>query len=223
MNRNLMFSGVYTYAHAHDIGSQLQSSIVNHYDPNYNRGTPDWLQHHNFTSTYVYTLPFFREQRGFAGRTLGGWEVSGVVVIRSGSVTTPTDQGSDLAGLGVDNGEHLQLVSGCNPNGGPRSKMEFFNTSCYAMPAAGTLGNAPRGSLYGPRFWIWDAGLHKNGKIVGEKLTYQFRAEAVNVLNHPIPNGMNTNITSGAFGQINSLYGSNGDQRTLQLGLRLLF
>jgi hypothetical protein len=45
----------------------------------------------------------------------------------------------------------------------------------------------------------------------------------VNVLNHPIPNGINTNITSGSFGQINGLYGPNGDQRSMQLGLRLLF
>jgi hypothetical protein len=34
---------------------------------------------------------------------------------------------------------------------------------------------------------------------------------------------VNTNITSGAFGQINSLYGPNNDQRSLQLGLRLFF
>jgi hypothetical protein len=234
LNRGLMFTAVYTYATAHDIGSELQSSIIDHYNPSYNLGNPDWLTHHNLTATYVYSLPFYKNVNSLAGYALGGWELSGVFTVRSGGVTggngsgpngefAPTDQGADIAGLGVDNGERLELVPGCNPNSGPRSKTEFFNTSCYAMPAPGTLGDVGRNSLFGPRFWIWDAGLHKNGRIVGEKLRYQFRAEAVNVLNHPIPNSVNSNINSGAFGQVNGLYTVTGNQRTLQLGMRLLF
>jgi uncharacterized protein (DUF2147 family) len=230
MSHGLMFTGVYTYATAHDIGSQLQSSIIDHFNPDYNRGNPDWLQHHNFTTTYVYDLPFFRNQKSFAGATLGGWEVTGAFIIRSGTFAnsngtfgTVTDQGSDLAGLGVDNGEHAQLVSGCNPNSGHRSFTSFFNSSCFTLPAAGTLGNSPRNAVFGPRFFIWNAGLHKNGNIVGEKLRYEFRAEAVNVLNHPIPDGVQNNINAGNFGQVNHLYGPNNDQRSLQLGMRLLF
>jgi hypothetical protein len=229
MTKNLMFTAVYTYANAHDIGSQLQSSIIDHYNPEYNRGNPDWLQHHNFTVSYVYQLPFYENMHNFQGRVLGGWELSGTFIVRSGSTGGPngqftvTDAGSDLAGMGVDNGQHAQLVAGCNPNSGPRTVAKFFNTSCFVMPAPGTLGNAPRNLIFGPRFWIWDAGLHKNGKIVAEKVGYQFRAEAFNVLNHPIPNQVDTGITDGTFGAVTSVYNNNGDQRILQLGLRLLF
>jgi Carboxypeptidase regulatory-like domain len=229
MTKNLMLTAVYTYANAHDIGSELQSSIVDHYNPVYNRGNPDWLQHHNFTTSYVYRLPFFEGKNNFQGRLLGGWELSGTFIVRSGSTGGPngqftvTDAGSDLAGLGVDNGEHAQLVAGCNPNGGPRSKTEFFNTSCFTLPAPGTLGDAPRNLILGPRFWIWDAGLHKNGRIYDEKLSYQFRAEAFNVLNHPIPNQVDSGITDGTFGAVTSVYNNNGDQRIMQLGLRLIF
>lgn len=230
MTHNLMFTGAYTYANAHDIGSELQSTITDHYNPNYNLGNPDWLQHHSFTATYLYSLPFFRNKNNFQERVLGGWELTGVVIIHSGGLNNPnttfgtvTDQGEDLAGMGVDEGEHAELVSGCNPNSGPRTYTKFFNTSCFTMPAPGTLGNAPRNDVFGPRFWIWDAGLHKNGNIIGEKFRYEFRADSVNVLNHPIPNGVNTNINSSSFGQINNLYGPNSDQRSLQLGLRLLF
>ena len=229
MTKGLMFTAVYTYANAHDIGSELQSSIVNHYDPEYNRGNPDWLQHHNLTVSYVYSFPFFEHQRKFTGRLLGGWELSGVFIFRSGSVGGPsgqftvTDAGEDLAGLGVDNGEHAQLVPGCNPNNGPRKVAEFFNTACFTLPAPGTLGDAERNTIYGPRFWILDAGLHKNGAIVGEKLRYQFRAEAFNVLNHPIPNQLDAGITDGTFGAVTGVYNNNGDQRVMQLGLRLIF
>lgn len=229
MTKNLMLTAVYTYANAHDIGSQLQSSIINHFNPSYNLGHPDWLQHHNFTVSYVYRLPFFATKKNFQGRVLGGWELSGTFIVRSGSTGGPsgqftvTDNGSDLAGMGVDNGQHAQLVSGCNPNSGPRSKTQFFNTACFALPAPGTLGNAPRNVIFGPRFWIWDAGLHKNGQILGEKLGYQFRAESFNVLNHPIPNQLDTTISDGTFGAVTGVYNNNGDQRILQLGLRLIF
>lgn len=229
MTRNLMFTAVYTYANAHDIGSQLQSSIIDHYNPKYNLGNPDWLQHHNFTISYVYQLPFYQNVNNFKGRTLGGWELSGTFIFRSGSTGGPTgqftvnDASLDLAGLGVDNGEHAQLVAGCNPNSGPRKVTEFFNTSCFVLPTPGTLGDAPRNVIFGPRFWILDAGLHKNGRIVGEKLGYQFRAEAFNVLNHPIPNQLDSGITDGTFGAVTSVYNNNGDQRVMQLGLRLVF
>jgi hypothetical protein len=229
MTKNLMLTAVYTYANAHDIGSQLQSSIVDHFNPVYDRGNPDWLQHHNFTASYVYRLPFYETKNNFQGRVLGGWELSGTFIVRSGSTGGPNgqftvnDAGSDLAGLGVDNGEHAQLVAGCNPNSGPRSKNQFFNTSCFTLPAPGTLGNAPRNLIFGPRFWIWDAGLHKNGKIYGENLAYQFRAEAFNVLNHPIPNQLDAGITDGTFGAVTGVYNNNGDQRIMQLGLRLIF
>jgi len=229
MTKNLMFTAVYTYANAHDIGSELQSSIIDHYNPDYNRGNPDWLQHHNFTLSYVYQLPFYENTQNFQGRVLGGWELSGTFIVRSGSTGGPSgqftvnDAGNDLAGMGVDNGEHAQLISGCDPNSGPRTVAKFFNTACFTLPAPGTLGNAPRNLLYGPRFWIWDAGLDKNGRIMGEKLGYQFRAEAFNVLNHPIPNQLDTGITDGTFGAVTGVYNNNGDQRILQLGLRLLF
>jgi Carboxypeptidase regulatory-like domain len=230
MTKNFMFTSVYTYANAHDIGSELQSSIIDHYDPNYNRGNPDWLQHHNFTTSYVYSLPFYEHQNNLQGRVLGGWELSGAVIIRSGSVGGPngqftvTDQSANTSGMGVDNGVFAELVPGCNPSSAPRSRTEFFNPACYALPADGTLGDSGRNTLFGPRFWIWDAGLHKNGQIIGEKLRYQFRAEAFNVLNHPIPNSLNVNINGGAaFGSVNGVYNNNGDQRALQLGLRFLF
>jgi hypothetical protein len=229
MTKNLMFSGVYTYANAHDIGSQLQSSIIYHYDPNYNRANSDWLQHHNLSATWVYTLPFFEHVNNWKGAIAGGWGLSGTFIFRSGSTGGPngqftvTDAGLDLAGLGVDNGEHAQLVAGCNPNSGPRSRAEFFDTACFQMPAPGTLGNAPRNFIIGPRFWILDMGLHKNGQIIGEKLGYQFRAEAFNVLNHPIPNQVDSGITDGTFGAVTSVYNNNGDQRVMQLGMRLIF
>jgi hypothetical protein len=234
--KNLMYSVAYTYANARDIGSELQSSIVDHYDPGYNLGKPDWLHHHVLVGTYVYTLPFFQNQHTLAGELLGGWSVTGVVSGQSGGVFTVNDAGEDVAGLGNDNGEHAELVSGCNPNNGQHQKENWFNTSCYVKPEApasagsndyaeprGTLGNSARNSLIGPASINWDAGLHKAGDIIPEKLRYEFRAEAYDVLNHPIPNGLDTGVNDGTFGIVNGVYTPGSGQRDLQLALRLLF
>jgi hypothetical protein len=234
MSNNLMFTLAYTYANAYDYGSELQSSIVDIYDLNYSRGVPDWLAHHTLTGTYLYDLPFFKDHNTLMGRILGGWELAGVVTIRSGqpydpyngNYFTPTDQGTDIAGMGADNNERISLVPGCNPNNGPRTDNEFINSSCFVLPAPGTLGNLGRNSIWGPHFWIWNASVHKIGNVVGEKVKYEFRCEAVNVLNHPIPNSINSNFFSPTFGQVNAVYTAgnpSGNQRALQMGLRLFF
>jgi Carboxypeptidase regulatory-like domain len=249
MYKNLMYTIAYTHANAHDIGSELQSSIVDHYDPKYNEGPPDWLRHDVFTGTYDYDLPFFAHQQGFARAVLGGWSLTGVLSAQTGTSNTIIDEGVDVAGLGVDpvsttpagggasNGEHAELVSGCNPNGGPRNKGEWFNTSCYINPSAaatpgsnnfleprGTLGNSGRNRVWGPGMWIWDAGVHKTGVMITEKLKYEFRAEGYNVLNHPVPNGLDDGLFDGTFGIINSVYQpTSGSQRNLQLAMRLIF
>ena len=249
MTKNLMYTIAYTFANGWDTGSELQSSIVNHYDPKYYRGKPDWMRHNVFTGTYVYDLPFFQHQKTVAAAVLGGWSVTGVFSAETGVPNTVIDQGIDVAGLGVDPisstpagggaaaGEFAELVPGCNPNSGPRTKAQWFKTSCYVNPSApaatgsnefleprGTLGNSGRNTLWGPGQWIWDAGLHKTGFLVTEKIRYEFRAESYNVLNHPAPNGIDNGVFDGTFGIINNVYQPNsGSQRNMQLALRLLF
>lgn len=249
MVKGLMYTIAYTYANAHDIGSELQSSIVDHYNPRYNEGPPDWLRHNVLTGTYVYNLPFLSQENNLASAVLGGWSLAGTISAQTGTPNTIIDDGVDVAGLGVDpvgttpagggasNGEHAELVSGCSPNSGPHNKLEWFKTSCFVSPTApaspgsnnfleprGTLGNSGRNSIWGPGMWIWDAGLHKSGFLVTEKVQYEFRAEAYNVLNHPVPNGLDDGVLDGSFGIINSIYQpTSGSQRNMQLGFHLSF
>jgi hypothetical protein len=58
---------------------------------------------HRASFTYVYALPFMREQRGFVGRVLGGWEISGVTTFESGVPLTVTNGAdADLVGGNLD-------------------------------------------------------------------------------------------------------------------------
>ncbi|MEJ7847070.1 MAG: carboxypeptidase regulatory-like domain-containing protein [Pyrinomonadaceae bacterium] len=67
-------------------------------DSEYGRAQLD--RRHVFTANYVYELPFYREQRGFRGKLLGGWQASGIVTYQTGLPFTAVFGGFDPAGLG---------------------------------------------------------------------------------------------------------------------------
>jgi outer membrane receptor protein involved in Fe transport len=76
---------------------------------------------HAFSLNFLYDVPWMKEQRGFLGHVLGGWQVNGVYVLTSGEPYTPGQffNGS-LYGVG-----NAYLTSGDrpfigNPNADPR-------------------------------------------------------------------------------------------------------
>jgi hypothetical protein len=111
--------------------------------------------------------------------------------------------------------------------------------SVMIPPPQGTWANAGRNIFPGYPFKNWDMSVSKDWKIK-ERLTFQFRAEVFNVLNHPQfanpgggPNGFNHNDPSKAnlFGcgcatpdvaGENPVLGS-GSNRAVQLGLKIIF
>jgi hypothetical protein len=55
---------------------------------------------HAFSASAIYDVPFFKDQRGFVGHLLGGWQLNGVQVSTSGNPYTPTDGINGAYGLG---------------------------------------------------------------------------------------------------------------------------
>jgi hypothetical protein len=90
-------------------------------------------------------------------------------------------------------------------------------------PLPGTRGNLGQNVLRGLSVWRFDANLGKSFKI-SETKRIQFRADAVNVLNHPQPANPNLNINTPAtpWGQIGGGLPKSG-ARTFQAQLRLDF
>src|SRR5579862_773026 len=61
-----------------------------------------------FIASYIYDFPFYKNQQGFVGKVLGGWELSGITTIQSGqslSITQSSDPFGAVAlypgGLGM--------------------------------------------------------------------------------------------------------------------------
>jgi hypothetical protein len=112
----------------------------------------------------------------------------------------------------------------CNPVLSHPSLSEWFNTACFAQPAAGQLGNASRAPVSGPDFVNTDFSVIKHFPI-REAMRLDFRAEFFNLLNHAQfanPGGVTgADFNSPAtFATINSTV---NNPRVIQFALKLAF
>jgi hypothetical protein len=98
---------------------------------------------------------------------------------------------------------------------------EWFNTAAFKSPAQYTFGDAPRTFGGGPGLISVDASLLKDFQVT-ERTALQFRAEALNVINHANFANPNTQNGSPTFGEITSLIAGN-QSRILQVALHLQF
>ncbi len=178
-----------------------------------------------FTLNFVYDLNFLPEKFG-KNRLTEGWQLSGIYTASSGIPITPF-LSTDVSGTGELN-DRPNLAG--DPNSGPRTAGQWFNTAAFTIPAAGTFGNAPRNSIIGPPVNIFDFSVKKTTRIV-ENVSLQFRAEAFNLFNRPNFSLPNVDRNSSAFGAIsetpdvtagNPRLGEGGP-RVLQFGLKLIF
>lgn len=191
----------------------------------YGRATLD--RRHVLSVSYVYELPFYKAQHGFAGKLLGGWQMSGILAYRSGLPFSPATSSFDPAGLGFV----PALVAGgrpnvlCDPNNGPHTLQQYFTTSCFQLnPTVTTtgvtnvIGNGGRGVIDGPPTKRVDFTMSKNIRF-GESLKVQLRAEAFNVFNHTNFQTIIVNVTSATYGNVSVVR----DPRTIQLGAKFIF
>lgn len=215
----------YTFSHAlTDAQTDRSSAPQNTYNLRGEYGSSQLDRRHVFTADYVYDLPFFKSQEGFAGHILGGWEASGIVSYFSGlPLTVGTFSNLDPAGLGFFGpsaaGPRPDMIS--NPNSGaPHKFSQWFNTAAFVNPTASqtTPGNAPRGAVRGPGAERWDFSAIKNIKVT-ESMRFQFRAEFFNIFNHTNPDGVSTALGSSIFGKVFSTR----DPRIVQLGLKFYY
>lgn len=179
-----------------------------------------------FEASIVYTLPFFREQKGLAGKTLGGWELSAIANYYTGLPYTVTTSGIDPAGLGIigaafPSSLRPDVLGGCDINNAPKTRFEYFNTACFVSVPTGVHrpGDAGRGVVRGPGYEGWNVSASKN-LLFGERFRFQLRGEAENVFNHANPS------TFGSLSNASTLFGTVTafrDPRIIQLGAKLYF
>jgi hypothetical protein len=187
-------------------------------------GRANFDRRHILTMNYVYELPWYREQRDFTGKLLGGWQMSGIMTFQTGLPFTATTSAFDAAGLGII----PAIIAGnrpnqlCDPNdGGAGTFEQWFDTDCFERnPSVNTgianvVGSAGRSTINGPGTKRVDFTLAKNFRF-GETMRLQLRAETFNIFNWTSFRAIQTNVTNAAFGQVISVR----DPRTMQFGIK---
>src|SRR5581483_2596795 len=103
----LTLSNAYTWAHCIDTGSGLRVNS-NPFDASLDRGNCDTDVRHRYVGTVIYALPFFKDQRGFIGHVLGGFNLSSVVTLQTGLPFDIVDSGDrSLTGAGDDRPDYI--------------------------------------------------------------------------------------------------------------------
>jgi hypothetical protein len=209
----------YTFAKSIDTSSlnkETGQTVTDPTDINFDRGLSDFNHAHVFNLSGIWALPVKFNQR-LAQTLVGGWQLSGLVTIRSGQpFDLYSNEDNSLSGIGLDRPD----IVGKPFILGSRSKLarlrEWLNPAAFAQNAPGTFGTVGRNAFVGPSFTSTDLSLSKNFQV-NERFGVQFRAEAYNTFNHTNLYNPNGNLLSTTFLAINQAF----DPRILQFALRL--
>lgn len=233
--RGMTGGGLYTWGKALDQGSMYNSTAANNDLFNQSptegsllqdqKGLSQFDSPHSLSIYGTQTLPGFGKSSRALSWIAGNWQVSGVIMLKSGTPFT-VNSGSDAPGFGNVDG-----TGGDRPNivntgilgttvGDPDTSLQILNPAFFRpIPigeAAGNLGRNTfrRGSIFNlnasvAREWKWGSG---------RTYLLRFQADAYNLTNHPQFDQPQTQLTSPSFGKITNTL-NNG--RILQFGLRL--
>jgi predicted heme/steroid binding protein len=242
------FGVSYTLSKSMDNGSNQRDVVPDTYDTSMLWGPSEFDARHIAIINYLYQLPFFRTQKGFAGKALGGWQISGITQFQTGLPCSVIAPNVDYAGVGQDanwgcggNGQFWvvngdpKIIGTFGPKGQWFATTNPDGTPIFTAPTPGTFNTQRvRNLIYQPGYQNWNMGLFKTFPV-NERFRFQFRAEAYNVWNHPnwcANSGCNgtTNIglnptNAATFGKVLAKgSGSSGQgERNLQLSLRFEF
>ena len=153
---------------------------------------------HNFSSTYIYDLPFGHGRRYLSNAwkpvdiLAGGWSFSGIYRLQGGYPFLPFITDTNRLG-GVNRTVRLDIVSGVplkNPlwsRNCPVGNLcePYVNPAAFMRPIKGKLGNASRTvELRAPFQNYFDVSIQKDFRI-DEKRRVQFRVDMLNAFNQP--------------------------------------
>jgi hypothetical protein len=175
-------------------------------------------QTHRFVGNAVYELPFLKLQKGLAGHVLGGWEVSAILSLYTGS---PLGISESTSTTNAQGGNQRPNWTGVNAALGNPTPQRWFDTSQFTLAPQYAFGNVARtlGGLRSDGLKQIDFSLNKNVAI-NERTKLQVRADCFNLTNTPQFAPPATALGSANFGAVSS---QNNQPRIVQLAMKLIF
>lgn len=199
---------------------------------------------HIFKTNGLYELPFGRRKRflnygGVVGKLVEGWQVGGILEVRSGrpisfvsarGTVNRNGRSAKNSANSTLNVQGLQSLTGLFSD--PVSGRPLFvdpkligsdgraNPTYLTNPEAGFYGTLQLTPVSGPGFWNVDLSVLKRTRIT-ETFNIEFRLEAFNAFNHTnyFVGAEQNDINSTTFGRLTTAF----DPRILQIGLKINF
>jgi len=240
LSTGLLISANYQYSHGISDGSNgdgESDGLENANCRSCDRGNADFDVRHNFTTSVIWMVPAGKGRRwlgnssGILNALLGGWELSGIGMARTGLPLNVTlSRSASALPNGINSGQRPNVVPGQPLYPANQSPTLWLNPYAFTTPANGTWGNAGRNILRAPGIWQADTSLEKRFRLT-ERSSISFRADVFNIFNRAQlgnPSAKWTPPSSGTtFGQITGPYTTSavgtGTPRQMQFMLRLSF
>lgn len=251
-NKGVNFQAAYTYGKAIDEASSFGTglNVVDAVNPSLERGLADFDVRQRLSFSVLWRIPHPNVSSRWANGFLGGWQLSNITILQSGTpysvfCDAPFNALLNSAGQVIGN-------SGCDFNAdglnydfpiGPASISKYNGLSrsqfiaggifgcdaplcsnTFPTPGLGQEGDLGRNTFIGPGFANTDMSLIKITKIpwfVGtEGANLELRGEFFNVFNRVNISGVNGDLTNPS-----TLGQANGTfpARDIQLGVRIQF
>ena len=189
LGNGISFILAYTWAHAIDnangyaSGSQSSSGTPqNSLNLQAEKGTSDFNVTNRIALSPVIELPFGANKpflnQGFVSKLVGGFQLSGIYQYDSGRpFTVSSSQNRSGSVYGAD---RPNVVA--NPNTGPKTVSQWFNTAAFVVNNWGTFGNESRNAVVGPSYSDLDVAVQRLF-AVSERYAIALRFESFNVMN----------------------------------------
>ena len=229
VSRGFTASVAYTFSKALNDFDTETSDLRVPYDAQLDYGYANFNRPHVLAASFVYELPWYKKQEGFAGRLLGGWQVSSIVNLQSGNYVNISGGSRATSSPSNGFGANLDLVGDWRAVPGGQTPTPVFDASgdyvsggyinrAAFAPRQGLIGNTPRNLIQMPATETVNFSLMKRVNIT-EGVRVQFRTEVFNLFNHTNYRTLVTNFSASNFGSLTET----DEPRVIQFGLKLLF
>ncbi|MBS1874347.1 MAG: carboxypeptidase regulatory-like domain-containing protein [Acidobacteria bacterium] len=226
----------YTWSKSIDTTSNIRGTVGSNFSPQDARcpnkcekGPSDFNIPHRLVASIIAGLPFgkgqkFLNQGGVMNQVVGGWQLSTITTLQSGSVVSTGSWDSGGTNF-ISNATRLNCAAGVSTTLANNNQNGWYNPAAFYNTVAGTFGNCGRNPLRGPWMGNQDFSVFKFFPIT-EKQNLEFRMEMFNAPNHvqlnltelTWGNGSNPNPSS-SFGKITSAR----TMRQIQFALKFNF
>jgi hypothetical protein len=206
----------------YNFGGGYSEFVQDEYNRSGLHGPAIWDRPHTFFASGIWEIPFLKNASGLSKAVLGGWEVTSILQLASGS-PYGVFVSRDIYNLGARRLIIPDRVGNGELPDSQRTVDHYFDVSAFQVPTGGRYGNSALHPLQADGIENLDIGFHKSFAL-GETRAVDIRVQLFNALNHPIfarpgPSGITTPIDISGADRVNSA----STARQIQWGLRMAF